>query len=167
MIEKIISGGQTGVDLAALDTAIKHGFAYGGYCPKGRINENGKIDSKYSQLLEITGIFKDEKANYDERTKLNINISDAVLILVPKIPLPARIKDGTVLTIEEAQKQKKPYLMIDLSEPISENEKLILNWIREESPAILDIAGPRESSCKGIYQLSCDLLDRVLFRKFD
>jgi Circularly permutated YpsA SLOG family len=161
MIEKIISGGQTGVDSAALDVALEHDVTYGGWCPKGRINEKGKIDSKYSQLREIVGNYKDEKTNYDTRTRFNIRDSDATLILAPSIPLPNHIKDGTLLTIEEAKKQKKPFLLVDLSRSIPENEKIILNWLEEKSPKILNIAGPRESSWLGIYQLSRNLLERI------
>ena len=162
MIKKIVSGGQTGVDLAALDIAIEYGLDYGGWCPKGRINEKGKIDSKYYKLREISGNFKDEKSNYDTRTRLNIRDSDATLILVPQIPLPDHIKDGTLLTLAEAKKQEKPFLVIDLSKSASENEKLILNWLEEISPETLNIAGPRESGYPGIYQSSHNLLDRLM-----
>ena len=162
MVEKIVSGGQTGVDLAALDAAIKWGLDYGGWCPKGRINEKGKIDRKYDNLQEITGEFKDEKENYDTRTRLNIRDSDATLILVPKIPLPTHIKDGTLLTIDEVKKQKKPCLIIDLSEPQSKNIDFVLHWIKEHSPKILNIAGPRESSCPGINKSSFNLLDKII-----
>ena len=61
MLKKIISGGQTGVDLAALDSAIKHGISCGGWCASGRINEQGCIPEKYNFLTEVTGVFNSEK----------------------------------------------------------------------------------------------------------
>lgn len=109
MIKEIISGGQTGVDQAALDAAIELKISYSGKCPKGRIDENGVIPKRFSELKEIDGEFKTEKENYDARTKKNIEESDATLIIVPEIPLPSSIKDGTLLTIDEVKKQGKPY----------------------------------------------------------
>ncbi len=155
MLEKIISGGQAGVDLAALDAAMALGIPYGGYCPKGRINENGKIPGKYKLLNEISG-------DYDARTKLNVQSSDGTLILIPKIPMSPAIKDGTILTIEEAKDQRKSFLMVDLSLAQSVNAGLIIDWVKENSIKILNIAGPRESNSPGIYQSSFNLLQRVL-----
>src|SRR5262245_15492232 len=99
MLEKIVSGGQTGVDRAALDVAIELNIEYAGWCPKGRLDENGRIPSKYKNLTEIDGAFTNEKENYDTRTKKNIQDSDGTLVLVPSLPLPEGIKDGTLLTI--------------------------------------------------------------------
>ena len=163
MLEKIISGGQTGVDLAALDAAIDLNIAYGGWCPKGRINEMGVISEKYSFLKEISGTFNIDKENYDTRTRCNILDSDATLILVPKIPLPTKIRDGTLLTIQEVQ-NKKPYLTVDLSRPLSENIDILKNWYEKHNIKILNIAGPRESTCPGIYRDSVDFLIEALPR---
>lgn len=157
MIEKIISGGQTGVDLAALDAATMFQIAHGGSCPKGRINEKGIIPPEY-QLIEIIGDYKLDKENYDARTRLNIEHSDGTLILVPRLPLPSLVKDGTLLTIEEAKRKKKPYLEIDLSKPSLKNIELISDWLEKENIHTLNVAGPRESTCPGIYQLTTKLL---------
>ena len=167
MIEKIISGGQTGVDLAALDVAQVNNILYGGWCPKGRINEKGKIGKEYCLLQEVDGDFKNDKENYDVRTKLNIQYSDATLILVPKIPVSMHIKDGTFLTVNEVKKQSKPYLIVDLSQSQQKNEDTITDWIKEQNIKILNIAGPRESSSPGIYQLSRNLLDAVFSNLID
>jgi hypothetical protein len=162
VLEKIVSGGQSGVDLAALDAAIAYDFEYGGYCPKGRINENGKIPAKYSLLQEMSGDFKNEQENYDSRTQFNIRYSDGTLIFIPKTPLPPHIKDGTLFTIAEVKRQKKLFLVIDLSQPQSINAGVIIHWIKENSIKILNIAGPRESNSPGIYQLSYNLLEVIL-----
>lgn len=158
MIE-IRSGGQTGADRAALDAAKSLNLSIGGWCPQGRIDENGVIPPQYGELKEIEGTFNSEKENYDARTKRNIQDSDATLILVPRIPLPTHIKDGTVLTINEVGLQDKKHFLFDLS--LSDNEELVtecIEWIKENNINILNIAGPRESSSPGIYKASYDFL---------
>ena len=162
MIEKIISGGQTGVDQAALDVAIALEIPYGGKCPRGRIHENGIIPQRFCNLEEIEGEFKTEKENYDARTKKNIEESDGTLIIVPSLPLPAKIKDGTLLTIQEVKNQQKPHLLIDLSCPSETNEELIIDWAKKHDITCLNVAGPRESNAPGIYHASQHLLSTAL-----
>ena len=158
MLEKIISGGQTGVDSAALDTALALDFNFGGWCPKGRINENGLLPLKYSKLREIDGDYACDKENYDMRTKMNIRDSDATLILLPSLPIPESIKDGTLLTIEEAKKQHKPYFMISLTNTDETHIELFKTWFLENDILLLNIAGPRESSWYGIHDMAYDFL---------
>lgn len=154
MIEKIISGGQTGVDRAALDAAIKLNIPHGGWCPKGRLAElETTIPKKY--LLKETAT-----SDFSERTKLNIQDSDGTLIFVPSLPLPASINDGTKLTEQEALARKKPHLIIDLSKEI--NIHLITEWIKTQEIKILNIAGPRESLSPGIYQKTLEVLTTLL-----
>ncbi|MGD9152826.1 MAG: putative molybdenum carrier protein [Gammaproteobacteria bacterium] len=148
IITKIISGGQTGVDRAALDVAIELKISHGGWCPKGRRAElNTTIPSKY-HLKET------ESEKFEERTKLNIKDSDGTLALVPKTPI--KITDGTILTIEEAKLKNKPLLIINLSKkpPV----EIILKWIGENNIKTLNIAGPRESQSTGIYDISFKFL---------
>jgi hypothetical protein len=103
MIEKIVSGGQTGVDRAALDAAIEQSISHGGWCPKGRLSESGKIPDKYSLKETIS-------AEYDERTVLNVEQSDGTLIILPNKTI--NITDGTILTRDTANKKNKPLLTI-------------------------------------------------------
>lgn len=161
-IRKIISGGQTGVDQAAVDAAMKRGVSYGGWCPQGRINENGKIDVKYVRFIEVDGEFSSDKENYDTRTIRNIQDSDGTLIIVPAWPLPAQIKDGTLLTIAAVETNKKPHLVIKLSEDRSVNIREIAYWAKENNIKILNVAGPRESNSPGIYELSEKLIEDVI-----
>jgi hypothetical protein len=98
MLQKIISGAQTGVDRAALDAAISLDIEYSGWCPKGRLDETGKIPEKYSNIKEISGEFENDQQNYNARTRKNIEDSDATLVIAPEIPLLKEIKDGTLLT---------------------------------------------------------------------
>lgn len=165
MIEKIISGGQTGVDRAALDVAIDLNLPYGGWCPNGRLDENGVIPNKYHGLIEITGFFDQEKDNYDARTKLNIRDSDGTLILVPSLPLEAKIKDGTLLTMSEVSAKNKPFLVVDLSKSVEDNLHDLLTWMEENSSIrTINIAGPRESNSPGIYSASYHLLSELFIR---
>jgi hypothetical protein len=161
MIEKIISGGQTGVDSAALDMAIALGIQYGGFCPAGRINENGKIPDTYKNLEEVSFDRPySEKENYEARTKKNIASADGTFILV-QYPIPDKMKEGTALTIEAAGSTG---LVINLSDPERDNIEKIATWVKEKGIRILNIGGPRESSYPGIYQKSVSLLKSVLPR---
>lgn len=158
----IISGGQTGADRAALDAAIELNIPYGGWCPKGRIDEKGIIPEKYRNLTPISGEFQTEQENYDTRTKPNIRDSDGTLILVPELPLPPKIKDGTLLTIKEVERQNKPHLTIDLSESMEKKINAIVSWVEKHHIQILNVAGPRETSSPGIYQDSLALVTNAL-----
>lgn len=152
MILKVVSGGQTGVDQAGLLVASEAGLEIGGWCPKGGEDENQMdIRKRHPSLVEAT------TSNPDERTRLNVRDSDGTLIIVPGWPLPEKIKDGTRLTIEEAKRLKRPYLIFNLTDK-NHDVYVIQEWIQKNSIEILNIAGPRESNCPGIYQDSCDML---------
>lgn len=153
-----VSGGQTGVDRAALDAAIRLDIEYGGWCPKGRLDEKGIIPSEYSCLTEIEGTFTSDQDNFNARTVKNIIDSDGTIIIVPSWPLPENIKDGTILTIEEISRQDIPYYILNI-----ENYDLndCINWIRESGIEVLNVAGPRESNSLGIYSISESLLEEL------
>lgn len=152
MLTKIVSGGQTGVDRAALDVAIKLGIPHGGWCPKGRLAElNTTIPEKY-KLKET------RTSEFSERTKLNIIDSDGSLILVPTMPI--KITDGTILTIQNVKQKNKPYLIINLSEKYLHED--FLGWIKKNNIKVLNVAGPRESQSPGIYKRSFQILMDIL-----
>ncbi|HTZ18523.1 MAG TPA: putative molybdenum carrier protein [Dissulfurispiraceae bacterium] len=139
---KIISGGQTGVDRAALDAAIGLGIEYGGSVAKGRIAEDGPIDRKYGNLVEL------EAVNYSARTEKNVEDADATLIFTVGAPT-----EGTAFTLECAKKHGRDYLVIDLKEKddatvITEIRK----WLAGRLTQVLNVAGPRESKAPGIYE---------------
>jgi hypothetical protein len=139
---KIISGGQTGVDRAAIDVAIEIGLDYGGSVPKGRVAEDGTIDKKYDKLTELG------TDRYESRTEKNVIDADATLIFTLGVPA-----GGTALTIDCARKHKKNYLLVDLKEKRnSEIIDLIQPWLSDYQPEVLNVAGPRESSAPGIYE---------------
>lgn len=160
MIEKIISGGQTGVDRAALDAAIKLGIPHGGWCPRGRLAEDGCISRQYHLQCPIDENENAEKDIYAERTKLNVRDSDATLILMSVVPLPVSITSGTNLTLQEVKAKSKPYFVVDLSG--ESNPDLVVRWINGYGIKVLNVAGPRESQSPGIYDLSLKFLEQFL-----
>lgn len=145
---KIISGGQTGVDRAALDAAIVSGISHGGWCPKGRLAELKTIIPLKYQLKET------DSDEFSERTKLNIRDADATLVIVAKVPI--KVTDGTILTIQEIKRTQQAHLIIDLSQTIKIQD--IVAWLNENRIDVLNIAGPRESQSPGIYKESLSFL---------
>jgi len=148
--KKIIAGGQTGTDRAALDFAIAHGIPHGGWCPKGRKAEDGAISSIY-QLNEMATV------HYLKRTKQNIVDSDATLILNF-----GDLGGGTLRTIQLAEQLNKPFITVQLDRDDLANQiEETYNWIREVCGDRLNVAGPRESKRPGVYRLSYHFLDQL------
>ena len=147
-VEKIVSGGQTGVDRAALDAAIELGIAAGGWCPRGRRAEDGPIGARY-HLRETPS------AAYDQRTEWNVRDSDATLILCR-----GETSGGTRLTETLAHRYGRPLLVLDLdSDPDPERA---CEWLRKQGIRVVNIAGPRESCAGGIYARSLRFLTKLL-----
>jgi hypothetical protein len=151
-IAKIISGGQTGADRAALDAAIACGVPHGGWCPTGRVAEDGPIPACY-RLQET------ETESYAERTEANVLAADATLIFSHG---PLVEGSGTLLTQELAELHGKPCLHCDLqaeSEPFARIQK----WLCGLSPAVvLNVAGPRASGDPEIYAAVYAIMVRLL-----
>ena len=152
VLEKIVSGGQTGVDRAALDVALAAGFPCGGWAPKGRMAEDGTIPKRYP--LDECSI-----AGYEERTRLNVRDSDATLVLTRGVA-PEDMEGGTGLTIEWASRLSKPYLVVDLGQPA--DPEGIADWLEGERAKVVNVAGPRESTVPGIAAAAADLMAAVL-----
>ena len=133
---KIVSGGQTGVDRAALDVAIELGIPHGGWCPRGRKAEDGRIAARY-------GLRETDSARYAVRTEQNVVDSDGTLILYRK-----ELKGGTALTRDVARRRQRPLLLIDLTRPVF--PEVVREWIEAEEIGVLNVAGPRESQNPGI-----------------
>ncbi|MBF0439803.1 MAG: putative molybdenum carrier protein [Magnetococcales bacterium] len=136
MFKKIISGGQTGVDRAALDFAMTRGVPVGGWCPKGRKSDDGPIDTHYPLQETPT-------ANYRQRTYWNMRDCDGALILHR-----GHLSGGTLLTVQLAISLKKPHCVINLNRNVCLNN--IREWAKKYQVGILNVAGPRESGNLGI-----------------
>jgi hypothetical protein len=138
----LVSGGQTGADRAALDFAIEHGLAYDGWCPRGRRAEDGPIDQRY-QLRET------ESAKYDQRTRLNVQDSDATVVFT----IAQQASGGTGLTIRLAKQEGKPLLHLARSfharagtaDSVRADAVRLNAFIKEHEVGRLNVAGPRAS----------------------
>jgi len=148
---KIISGAQTGVDRAALDAAIACGLNYGGSIPRGRLAEDGMIDKHYTALVEL------ESKNYAVRTRRNVRDADATLILCP-----GELEGGTALTAHIARKLGRPVLLVNINKETNHCAiKQMHVWLNDHKPAVLNVAGPRESRHPGLYARVRGLLERL------
>ncbi len=140
----VVSGGQAGVDRAALDVALDLGLPCGGWCPKGRLAEDGPIDRRYP-LRETPS---DE---YAQRTEWNVRDSDGTLVLTR-----GAVTGGTAYTVDVAARLRKPSLVIDVEHPSPVAE--VIRWLQDHHVRVLNVAGPRESKAPGIYETSARFL---------
>jgi len=144
---KIVSGGQTGADRAALDFALDFGIEHGGWCPKGRLAEDGVIPHKY-KMQEMPS------SEYRHRTKQNVIDSDGTLIVNL-----GDLDGGTLATLKFVQERNKPHLVIKLDRGIlKEDTDAVCSWLQKTSIATLNVAGPRGSKWPEIYDLTYELL---------
>ncbi|WP_236953326.1 putative molybdenum carrier protein [Immundisolibacter cernigliae] len=144
----MISGGQTGVDRAALDVALELGLPCGGWCPAGRRAEDGPIDARYP-------LAQTDTIDYAERTRRNVAEADATLVLCH-----GGLGGGTLLTVEAACALDKPCLVIDLRRPWQPLE--VQRWLQACAVTSVNLAGPRETGAPGIHALASDFLRAVL-----
>lgn len=145
--DRVISGGQTGVDRGALDAAMELDLPHGGWCPRGRLSEDGAIPPRY-RLTEL------DSPDYRERTERNVVDSDATLILSP-----ARPTGGTELTRRFARRHARPHLVASPYDPGA--EQTVRDWLDAFRPATLNVAGPRESNHPGVARAVREFLLRV------
>jgi hypothetical protein len=150
MLRKIISGGQTGADRAALDAAIKLDLTHGGWVPKGRRAEDGTIPRRY-RLTEMP------TESYPRRTEKNIREADGTLILTHGRPT-----GGSKLTLDTAVRTHRIYLHIDLLRtPAFQAVRIISDWIAENDIEVLNVAGPSASKDPAIYDKTLQILTGV------
>jgi hypothetical protein len=152
MIRKIISGGQTGVDRAALDVAIKLAVAHGGWIPQGRITENGPLPAKYN--LKET-----RSSSYAVRTEKNVQDADGTLIISR-----GRLTGGSEYTREMAIKHDRCWIHIDLSQMAAFQAAIAINqWILKNKIEILNVAGPRTSKDPTVYKDAINILESAYY----
>jgi hypothetical protein len=147
-IEKIVSGGQTGVDRGGLDAALALGIPCGGWCPRGRRAEDGTIPDGYP-LVET------ETEDYLCRTEWNVRDSDATLILNE-----GPLEGGTKRTLEFARKRERPCLVLQIDHEVDLEQARV--WLVRHRVRVLNIAGPRESKQPGIAGRAANLLESLL-----
>ena len=148
---RIISGGQTGVDRAALDVALKHDIECGGWCPEGRLDEYGRIPDRYP-VKELPN------GGFAERTRQNVIDSDATVIFSS-----GKIEGGTAFTAQCCRDQNRPHLIIDAENlSIDEAANEIVRLLNAQNIERLNIAGPRASEWAGGYGYAFAVLEKVL-----
>ncbi len=152
MLFKIISGGQTGVDRAALDAAIDMGLEHGGWVPRGRRSEAGPVPVTYH-------VQETASEAYAERTEKNVIDSDGTLVISRK-----KLSGGSRLTRLLAMEHGKPTLHIDLSNiPAFKAAGNINEWVMADKIGVLNVAGPRASQDSGIYEAARNLIKAFLY----
>src|SRR5215471_8509621 len=158
---KIISGGQTGVDRAALDVAIERGMSWGGWCPRGGWAEDlpdpPGLLNRYPRLREMPS------REPEQRTEWNVRDSDATLVIADRQGLS--VSKGTTCAQEWASHYGKPLLVVDVSQPDAVTQ--VAQWLRAQCSRLgahmtLGVGGPRESEAPGIYTRTRLLMVRVL-----
>jgi hypothetical protein len=154
---KIVSGGQTGADRAALDVAVELGIDVGGWVPAGRAAENGVIPLRYPNLRET------DSAAPEPRTARNVRDSDATLILSH-----GSLSGGSALTRELARQAGRPVLHLDLAATTATRAtSRLVAWLARLQPSTLNVAGPRASEDPRIYDAARAVLRSALARRGD
>ncbi len=151
MIERIVSGGQTGVDRAALDAALAAGLPVGGWCPRGRRAEDGSLADRYP-LRETPS------ARYAQRTRWNVRDSDGTLILL--LSDAPDTSGGTALTAKAARKLGRPLRVETLGS--GADPEAVRRWLRAHAVRVLNVAGPRAGEADGVYQAARVFLAALL-----
>jgi hypothetical protein len=147
-LRKIVSGGQTGVDRAALDAGLNHDVPVGGWCPRGRRAEDGDVPSRYP--------LKETPSDaYEQRTAWNVRDSDGTLIITS-----GGLEGGTALTMTEAQRQGRPVLHVRTTDAVP--IPMIRAWGEDHDIRVLNVAGPRVSEADDIYEQARRILDALL-----
>ncbi len=154
---KVVSGGQSGVDRAALDFALKRGLDYGGWCPRGGWAED--FPDPPGLLAHYPRLRQTPSAKPERRTAWNVRDSDATLIIVAS---EISASAGSAFTLACVMAQAKPHLLIDLRS--GDAVSAATDWLERLEPATLNIAGPRESESPGIYRAAAAFLDALLYR---
>ncbi len=149
---RIISGGQTGVDRAALDFALEHQIDCFGWCPKGRKAEDGIIPAVYPLRETVS-----EKPA--ERTRKNVEESEGLLVFLLHTP-----DEGTILAVDHAESLNKPIYVVHLTMNTEDQETGLINLLESNRISKLNIAGPRESNSPGIYKKTKAFLDDLYLR---
>jgi hypothetical protein len=151
VVTKIISGGQTGADRAALNAAFALHIPHGGWCPKGRRAEDGPIDARFQ-------LFETPSSDPAQRTEWNVRDADATLIL----SLSPILTGGSAATYEFARQHRKPCLHLSRTREGSEVMEQLRSFLEQHHVGILNVAGPRASEESEVAGFAYDTLMAAL-----
>jgi hypothetical protein len=153
-LKKIVSGGQTGVDRAALDAALAANFPCGGWAPGDRMAEDGIIPARYPLITLPNGGVR-------QRTRLNVSDSDGTAIIYDE-----SLQGGTRLTRNLCALLNRPYVLINGKEMSDSNvaAQTILNFIDENNIETLNVAGPRASGWSDGHRFTLAIIGEVIER---
>lgn len=156
-VRKIVSGGQTGVDRAALDAATAHRVPYGGWCPRDGWAED--LTAPPGLLARYPALEETPDRRPEQRTTWNVRDSDVTMILLASLGIGCSA--GTIFTQEQARHFCKPALVLDLGRYESLDEAA--HWLNDfQADLILNVAGPRESESPGVYEAARLFLDELI-----
>jgi hypothetical protein len=167
---KIISGGQTGVDQAALRAATDAGLQVGGWCPPGRECEAGVISAEFPlKETEDERSLNAPDVPRSQRTEWNVRDSDATLVIraggassqpSPGVRVASRdAATGIEWTVECAKRYKRPLLVCEIGDAAAPDQ--IVRWLATNGIGTLNVAGPAESASPGVGNLTYTLLTNV------
>ena len=155
-LTKIISGGQTGVDRAALDAALAADFPCGGWCPADRSAEDGPIPERYPMSLFTEG-------GYRLRTLRNVQLSDGTAILFSQ-----SLSGGTKLARDMCIREKKPFIVLDATQiSVERAVKAVVRFIGENEIQTMNVAGPRASGWPAGYEFALAVVSGVIEKRPD
>lgn len=153
-LERIISGGQTGVDRAALEVALRHGLPHGGWCPKGRWAEDGAIPARY--LLTET-----PSPEPEQRTEWNVRDSDATVIF----SIAPVLTGGSAYTLRMTRRWGRPCLhLARMTFPVTEAAQHLIRFLQDHQVRVLNVAGPRVSTEPEAAQYATAVMEEMLTR---
>ncbi|HET7876566.1 MAG TPA: putative molybdenum carrier protein [Methylomirabilota bacterium] len=147
---KIVSGGQTGADRAALDWAVAHGVSHGGWCPRGRLAEDGVIPARY-RLAETPA------GDYAQRTEWNVRDSDGTAVL----SMGETLSGGSRATAELARAHGRPWVHLSAGLGADAAAERLREFVRIHDIRVLNVAGPRASHEPGVGEFVRAVLDRA------
>ena len=149
-VEKLLSGGQTGADRAALDFAIAHGIPHGGWCPRGRLAEDGALEERYT-LRETPD------PEYPQRTEWNVRDSDGTVIF----SISSELSGGSKLTEKLAGCHGKPCLHLSQERDREKAAELLRQFVRQHDIHVLNVAGPRASNEPAVQRFVLETLEKL------
>jgi hypothetical protein len=162
-LQKVISGGQTGVDQAALRAADECGLEIGGWCPPGRECETGIIPPEFP--LEETEIERSPDAPdvpRSQRTEWNVRDSDGTLVLRSHKRSGRPTSPGTEWTIACAARYQRALLVLEIED--ADAKERIRRWLAADKIRTLNVAGRSEEALSGIGERAYALLKEIFSR---